>query len=129
MRMPIQYAMTYPDRAEAPVPRLDWTKVRTWEFEPPDFERFPLLQLAFDAVRAGGSAGCTLNAADEIAVAAFLAGRITFPAIAEVVRETLERVPVTFPRTIAEVLDVDRVSRETASGLVLGNATETAARA
>ncbi|HEX6544784.1 MAG TPA: 1-deoxy-D-xylulose-5-phosphate reductoisomerase, partial [Bryobacteraceae bacterium] len=85
MRMPIQYAMTYPDRDRAPVPRLDWSQSRTWTFSPPDFNKFRLLQLAYDAQRRGGSATCTLNAADEIAVEAFLAGRISFPAIAEVV--------------------------------------------
>ncbi len=129
MRMPIQYAMTYPERAAAPVPRLDWTQARTWEFEPPDWERFPLLGLAFDAVRTGGSAGCTLNAADEVAVSEFLAGRLTFPGIAEIVRETLDRIPVTFPRTIAEVLEVDRLSREFAQRLAREKATETATHA
>src|SRR5207245_7278576 len=59
MRMPIQYALTYPARESAPVPRLDWSEVRTWTFSPPDFGKFPLLQLAYDAQRPGGSAPCT----------------------------------------------------------------------
>ncbi len=118
MRMPIQYALTYPLRETAPVPRMDWTKARTWEFEPPDLDRFPLLRLAYEAQAAGGSATCTLNAADEVAVEAFLAGRISFPGIARVVGETLEKVPNRTPRTVEEVLEIDRTSRETARALV-----------
>ncbi len=81
MRMPIQYALTYPERAEAPVPKINWTEARKWEFLPPDFEKFPLLKLAYQCQEAGGSATCTLNAADEIAVDAFLQGRIGFLSI------------------------------------------------
>ncbi len=111
MRMPIQYALTYPDRAEAPVPRLDWTQARSWTFLPPDPEKFPLLRLAYQAQETGGSATCTLNAADEIAVEAFLNDEISFPGISQVVRTTLERVPVRSPRSISEVLAVDEESR------------------
>jgi 1-deoxy-D-xylulose-5-phosphate reductoisomerase len=118
MRMPIQYALTYPVRESAPVPRMDWTKARTWEFSPPDLDRFPLLRLAYEAQAAGGSATCTLNAADEIAVEAFLAGRISFPGIARIVAETLERVPNRTPRSVEEVLEIDRASRQTARALV-----------
>ena len=114
MRMPIQYALTYPDRSDAPVPRMDWRQARTWSFAPPDFDRFPLLRLSYEAKRTGGSATCTLNAADEIAVEYFLGGHITFPQIADVVEETLNRVPVRQPRTVGEVLDIDRESREVA---------------
>lgn len=118
MRMPIQYALTYPARASAPVPRMDWKTARTWEFEPPDLDRFPLLALAYAAQTAGGSATCTLNAADEVAVEAFLAGRISFPGIARVVRETLEKVPNRTPRTVEEVLEIDRASRQMARALL-----------
>lgn len=118
MRMPIQYALTYPAREPAPVPRLDWRTARTWDFEPPDFERFPLLQLAYDAQNAGGSATCTLNAADEVAVGAFLQERLSFTGIAEVVRETLEKVPSSTPRSVEEVLEIDRESRRAAARLV-----------
>jgi len=114
MRMPIQYALTYPERAAAPVPRLDWTQSARWTFEPPDFDKFPLLKLAYQAQETGGSATCTLNAADEIAVEAFLAGRISYPGIAETVAETLERVPARKMRSVREVLEIDRASRETA---------------
>jgi 1-deoxy-D-xylulose-5-phosphate reductoisomerase len=117
MRMPIQYALTYPDRWEAPVPRLNWADARQWEFHAPDFTRFPLLRLAYQSQTTGGSAGCTLNAADEIAVSAFLEGKIGFPAIAEIVEETLSRVPVRWPRSIREVLDIDFESRRLAREL------------
>jgi 1-deoxy-D-xylulose-5-phosphate reductoisomerase len=118
MRMPIQYAMTYPRRENAPVPRLDWTQPRTWQFSAPDLEKFRLLKLAYEAQAQGGSATCTLNAADEIAVQAFLDGQIAFPAIAEVVEETLSRQPNREPRTIEEVIEVDRQSRRLASEIV-----------
>jgi 1-deoxy-D-xylulose-5-phosphate reductoisomerase len=118
MRMPIQYAMTYPDRSRAPVPRLDWTQSRTWQFCPPDFEKFRLLKLAYEAQQQGGSATCTLNAADEIAVEAFLERRIPFPAIAEVVEETLARQPWCEPATIEEVIAIDQASREIARQVV-----------
>lgn len=115
MRMPIQYALTWPERWEAPVPRLDWRQARTWDFHPPDFERFPLLRIAYEAQRAGGSAGCTLNAADEVAVEAFLRNEIPFPAIAEVVEETLARVPSRNATSIGELLEIDRESRTAAA--------------
>jgi 1-deoxy-D-xylulose-5-phosphate reductoisomerase len=118
MRMPIQYAMTYPARAAAPVPRLDWSQARTWEFHAPDLRKFPLLRLACEAQAAGGSATCTLNAADEVAVEAFLEGRIRFVEIARVVEETLERVPSRSPSSVAGVLAVDRESREVARSVV-----------
>ena len=118
MRMPIQYALTYPERADAPVPRLDWSESATWNFEAPDFQKFPVLKLAYEAQEAGGSATCTLNAADEIAVEAFLAGNIPFPAIAATVAETLDLIPGREPQTIAEVLEIDRASREAARRVI-----------
>jgi 1-deoxy-D-xylulose-5-phosphate reductoisomerase len=118
MRMPIQYALTYPERHRAPVPRLDWTKPRTWNFSPPDFEKFRLLKLAYEAQEQGGSATCTLNAADEVAVGAFLDGKIPFPAIASTVEETLQRQMSCEPATIEEVIAVDLASREVARQVV-----------
>ncbi|MBV9506788.1 MAG: 1-deoxy-D-xylulose-5-phosphate reductoisomerase [Acidobacteriia bacterium] len=118
MRMPIQYALTYPDRFEAPVPKLSWADARKWEFYPPDLERFPLLKLAYECQAAGGSATCCLNAADEVAVAAFLGGKIGFLTIYEIVRETLSKVPVRRPETISDVLEIDRQSRGVARELV-----------
>jgi 1-deoxy-D-xylulose-5-phosphate reductoisomerase len=122
MRMPIQYALTYPERDEAPVPKIDWTQARHWDFQPPDFEKFPLLRLAYECQEAGGSATCTLNAADEIAVEAFLQGQISFPGLSAVVRETLERMPVRQPRTIDDILEIDRESRSLARELVAARA-------
>ncbi len=118
MRMPIQYALTYPERIEAPVPRYDWRRPHVWEFEPPDMKKFPLLRLAYEALEAGGSATCTLNAADEVAVEAFLEGKLSFPGIAEVAEETLARAPRREPASVAEVLEVDRESRQVARRLV-----------
>jgi len=123
MRMPIQYALTYPDRCEAPVPKIDWNQARRWEFLPPDTQRFPLLQLAYECQEAGGSATCTLNEADEVAVEAFLQERIGFLTISEVVRETLTRVPVRTARTVDEVLGIDGESRRVARELVAARST------
>jgi len=122
MRMPIQYALTYPERSEAPVPKMDWSKARQWEFEPPDHAKFPLLRLAYQSLEAGGAATCTLNAADEIAVEAFLEGRIGFPSIYEIVSETLAKARARDPRSIDEILEIDRESRETARALVAARA-------
>ena len=118
MRMPIQYALTYPDREAASVPRLDWTEARSWNFFAPNSDKFPALRLAYQALRQGGSATCTLNAADEVAVDAFLREQIPFPAIPAVIEETLERVPVREPASIEEILEVDELSRSVARQIV-----------
>jgi 1-deoxy-D-xylulose-5-phosphate reductoisomerase len=128
MRMPIQYALTWPERGDAPVPRLDWTQAREWQFYPPDFGKFPLLRLAYEAQAAGGTSTCTVNAADEVAVEAFLEGRIPFPAIAEVVEETLQRVPVGHPMSVPELLAVDEESRRAARAVVAERASAGARR-
>jgi len=127
MRMPIQYALTYPDRFEAPVPKLNWAEARNWEFLPPDFDKFPLLKLAYQCQETGGSATCTLNAADEIAVAAFLLGKIGFLSIYEIVSETLSKMPERDLRTVGEVLEMDRESRSLARQLVAARATNAVA--
>ena len=119
MKMPIQYALYYPERRPCPENRrLDWNTVRQWQFEPPDAGKFPALGLAYQALKSGGSAGCTLNAADEVAVAAFLAGRISFLAMSAVVADALSSVPLQEPQTIAEVLAIDRMSRERAEQIL-----------
>jgi len=125
MRMPIQYALTYPERAEAPVPKIDWSKAREWEFLPPDFAKFPLLKLAYQCQETGGSATCTLNAADEIAVEAFLQGSVGYLSISEIVQETLSRVPCRTPRSVGDILEIDRESRACARELVKARAAGT----
>ena len=118
MRMPIQYALTYPERAQAPVPKIDWTQARRWEFGPPDFAKFPLLKLAYECQEAGGSATCTLNAADEVAVEAFLERRIDFPSIYRIVEQTVSKLARRQPATIGDILEVDRESRSLARELI-----------
>jgi len=118
MRMPIQYALTYPERVQAPVPKIDWTEARRWEFGPPDFAKFPLLKLAYECQEAGGSATCTLNAADEVAVEAFLERRIDFPSIYRIVEQTVSKLARRQPATIGDILEVDRESRSLARELI-----------
>jgi 1-deoxy-D-xylulose-5-phosphate reductoisomerase len=118
MRMPIQYALTWPDRAQAPVAKIEWSEARKWEFYPPDFAKFPLLGLAYEAQRNGGSATCVLNAADEIAVEAFLQERIGFPAIARVVEETLQKMPSREPSSVGEILAIDSDARRAALHMI-----------
>jgi 1-deoxy-D-xylulose-5-phosphate reductoisomerase len=133
MRMPIQYALTYPERAEAPVPRLDWSQSAQWTFQPPDMDKFPALKLAYAAQEAGGGATAILNAADEIAVEAFLDRRIPFTAISETIAETLDRMlsssPSGGPRSIQDVLEIDRASRLAAREVIVSRwGSETGAR-
>jgi len=123
MRMPIQYALTWPERAQAPVAKIDWSESRQWEFYPPEQAKFPLLGLAYEAQSNGGSATCVLNAADEIAVEAFLQGRISFPAIARVVEETLQRMPDREPANIEEILGIDGDARRMALNVIETQAT------
>ena len=118
MRMPIQYALTWPERSQAPVPKIDWSEARKWEFHAPDFDKFPLLGLSYQSLRAGGSATCVLNAADEIAVAAFLEEKISFPAIARVVEQTLERMPTREPASVDDILEIDGAARRMAADVI-----------
>jgi 1-deoxy-D-xylulose-5-phosphate reductoisomerase len=122
MRMPIQYALTYPERSQAPVPKIDWSQARRWEFGPPDVEKFPLLKLAYACQEAGGSATCTLNAADEVAVEAFLTRRISFPSIYKIVEQTVSKLPNRQPRTIDDILELDKESRSLARELMARDA-------
>jgi 1-deoxy-D-xylulose-5-phosphate reductoisomerase len=90
MRLPIQYALTFPERVEGPSPRLDLSRPWELEFAPPDRETFPALELGFEVMRRGGTAGAALNAANEAAVARFLAGEIGFLDIARACRAALD---------------------------------------
>ena len=113
MRLPILYAMSYPERVESDL-TFDMAALGQLNFEPPDFERFPCLRLAYEAAEKGGAHPIALNAADEIAVEAFLAGNIPFTAIPRTIEEVLEATPENHPATIAEVLTIDRDAREAA---------------
>jgi 1-deoxy-D-xylulose-5-phosphate reductoisomerase len=119
MRKPIQFAITEPVRQPAPVPALDLVGV-TLSFEEPDRETFPALDLGYAAGRRGGNAPAVLNAADEVAVEAFLHERIPFPAIADVVAQALESVPHRALDNIEDVLESDRLGRAAATRAVDG---------
>jgi 1-deoxy-D-xylulose-5-phosphate reductoisomerase len=111
MRLPIQYCLLYPEKVPGPVPAYGWDQPRSWTFEAPDLRRFPLLGLAFDALRAGGTAPAVLNAANEVAVAFFLEGRLGFWDIQACVRETLNAVESEPMLDLPQVLDADRRAR------------------
>lgn len=119
MRLPILYALAYPER---PVSSLtfDLASLRHLDFEAPDFERFPCLRLAYAAAEKGGAHAIALNAADEIAVGAFLERRIAFNGIPRTIEEVLSRTPESHPETIAEVLALDRQARQTAQEVLRG---------
>jgi 1-deoxy-D-xylulose-5-phosphate reductoisomerase len=117
MRVPISYALHRPERADVPVAPLDLAAVGELTFERPDLETFPCLRLAREAGEAGGTAPCVLNAADEVAVAAFVDGRIRFTAIAEIVAETLAAVPARTPTHFDDLYAVDAEARERAREL------------
>jgi 1-deoxy-D-xylulose-5-phosphate reductoisomerase len=110
MRVPISYALTYPERGATPVASLDFSTL-TLEFQPPDTETFPMLALAREAGEKGGTAPCVFNAANEVAVAAFLAGRLPFLAIAEVVGDALAQSDGAPARDVEDLLDADGATR------------------
>jgi 1-deoxy-D-xylulose-5-phosphate reductoisomerase len=111
MRVPISYALHHPERADVDVPRLDLAAVGALDFEQPDLETFACLRLALEAGRAGGTAPCVLNAADEVAVAAFLAGKIGFTAIAAAVERVLEAMPARQPTHFEDLFAIDAEAR------------------
>jgi 1-deoxy-D-xylulose-5-phosphate reductoisomerase len=110
MRVPISYALTYPDRAATPLEPLDLTSL-TLAFEKPDLESFPMLALAREAGERGGTYPCAFNAANEVAVAGFLAGRLPFLAIAELVENALDRVDGAAARDLDELVEADGRAR------------------
>ena len=120
MRTAIGYSLAWPERMAAPVERLDLAAIGRLTFEPPDPLRFPALRLAREALSAAGGAPTVLNAANEVAVQAFLAGRCSFLAIAEVVERALERLSGVGIRSLAEVRQVDQESRRVAAALLDG---------
>jgi len=114
MRMPIQYALTYPARVKTADVQLDWGKLKRLDFEKVSPRRFPCLRLAREAMKRGGAWPCALNAADEVAVAAFLEGRLTFLGIAEVLERVLERTAKTKFSSMEDVLAADAEARRVA---------------
>jgi len=117
MRLPILYALAYPERPASNL-TFDLAALRHLEFEEPDFQRFPCLRLAFEAAELGGAHCIALNAADEIAVEAFLDRRIPFTGIADTIERVLASTPKSHPATIAEVLAADQEARQRARALV-----------
>lgn len=118
MRVPISYALHYPERVDVPLQPLDLTELGRLEFEPPDPVAFPCLRLAYEAGRAGGTAPCVLNAANEVAVHAFLQGRLSFLGIPAVVEDTLDRLGAQPVRAFESLYAADREARAVAAELI-----------
>ncbi len=120
MRFPILYALTYPDRIATPLARLDLAALGRLDFAPPESARYPALPLAYAAIRAGGTAPAVLNAANEIAVEAFLAGRIPYGAIVETAARVLSRHTVVAATSVEEALEADAWARRAACEILPG---------
>jgi 1-deoxy-D-xylulose-5-phosphate reductoisomerase len=118
MRIPIAYALAWPERMETPAQRLDLAAIARLDFEAPDLARFPALRLAREALEAGGAAPIVLNAANEVAVAAFLEGRLRFTDITRCVGDALEKAALPAPSSIEEVLETDRQTRSRVEALM-----------
>jgi len=129
MKLPIQYALTWPERVEGCARRIDWETFAGLEFQPIDSARFPAIEMALDVVCAGGTSGAVFNAANEVAVQAFLDRRIGFPRIFEIVRETMDEAPPGGAHSLDEIFEADRSARDIASRWVsLTNAEAAAVR-
>jgi 1-deoxy-D-xylulose-5-phosphate reductoisomerase len=120
MRVPISYALTYPERAATPVPQLDLASGLSLEFEAPDEETFPLLRLARTAGETGGTAPCAFNAANEVAVEAFVEGRLPFLAIGEVVERVLAQADLSAADDVDALAGADARARALAREAVAG---------
>jgi 1-deoxy-D-xylulose-5-phosphate reductoisomerase len=118
MRLPIGYALAYPERISTPFGRMDWAATGRLDFEAPDLETFGCLRLAYEAGRLGGTAPAWLNAANEVAVAAFLDGRIPWIAISDVLSEVLSRHDGNSADSIDAVIEADRTARATAAQVI-----------
>lgn len=118
MRVPIQFAISFPKRLKSPFPRIDWWNLRELTFEKPDLNRFPCLALAYDAISMGGNAACVLNAANEIVNLAFRQGRCSFLQMAEIIQKTLERVSHIKAPTLEDYLECDAEARNVAKELI-----------
>lgn len=118
MRVPIQLAMSYPARLESSFPRLDWWNMADLTFERPDLDRFPCLAMAYEAIHLGGNAPCVLNAANEIVNLAFRQNRLGFLQMAEIISQTMSRVPYIKEPSLEDYLDTDDNARKVASELL-----------
>jgi 1-deoxy-D-xylulose-5-phosphate reductoisomerase len=118
MRVPISYALHFPERVDVPVRTLDLAEVGALTFEPVDTDAFPALRLAREAAVAGGTAPCVLNAANEVAVHAFLAGRLSFTGIPDVIAATLDQLPAEPLRAFETLYEADRRAREVAGARI-----------
>jgi len=118
MRTPIAYGLAYPERIASGVGAVDLVKIAQLSFFQPDFQRFPCLRLAYDALLAGGTAPAILNAANEVAVQAFLDGRIGFRTIDQLIARVMDALPATGIASLAELLDQDRLAREKALSFI-----------
>jgi 1-deoxy-D-xylulose-5-phosphate reductoisomerase len=116
MRVPISFALTFPDRRATPIPALDFSAGLMLEFEAPDLDRFPLLGLAREAGERGGTYPCAFNAANEVAVHAFLDGRIRFVEIAALVQDALDAVDGAPAHDLAQLVEADEEARRLAQG-------------
>lgn len=121
MRTPIQYALTWPARPEGCANRIDWSTLAQLDFEPPDEQRFPALRLARRVIETGGTSGAIFNAANEVAVAAFLDGRIAFGRISQLAADTLDAIDARAARSLDEVFTADRRAREHVRSLLVSN--------
>lgn len=117
MKVPIQYALTWPNRLPLETPRMDFNKLRELTFEPVDFERFPCLKLAMDAISEGGYAPAVLNASNEVAVERFLAGEIPYITISEIVEKSLENIHCSEILSVETLTQIDNDAREFAGNL------------
>ncbi|QNP46664.1 1-deoxy-D-xylulose-5-phosphate reductoisomerase [Sphingomonas sediminicola] len=120
MRIPIAYALAWPERMPTPAQRLDLAAIARLDFGEPDLERFPALRLSREALEAGGSAPAALNAANEVAVATFLDGKISFPDISKLVDMALQENESPAPRSIEDVFEIDRKVRTDVTAMIEG---------
>lgn len=118
MRVPIQFALSYPKRLKSSFPRIDWWNLKDLTFEKPDPEKFRCLQMAYEAIRMGGNAACIVNAANEVVNLAFRQERCRFLQMADIIEQTLNRVPHQEKPTLQDYLDCDRESRIVANSLI-----------
>ena len=118
MRVPIQLAISYPERLQSDFPRIDWWQMADLTFHKPDLQKFRCLQLTYEAIRMGGSAPCVLNAANEVVNLAFRQGRCKFLQMADVIEQTLSKVDLVAKPTIEDYLQIDKASRVIAQELL-----------